>query len=345
MERTETTRDAWADRSPVNDAFWGATPWEERGRGMGARKTVGADARLADPFADALGMLPATVLADHASLPDRLSKVLADLNGRVTSVDVCRSLVSCLPQAPPYLAAALVDVAAAADGSGCGNSYHNPVHSRDVGVIFANLMRLQAMLETGSPVPDAVEFLTGCCAAFGHDIGHDGGDGGPEPFRLERQAADTVGAIMDHHTADLHLIERIYCAILATDVHNGYRALDEAARGFISNDIPKCLHGLEGRKSREIASLLRDADVMQSAGLTPEDHDRQTARLEQERGIPRNSMGVRGADFFLKDLIQGRFLSKAGHLFQPRLDRLLQLNELRARDGQASCGLADVDRS
>ena len=295
-----------------------------------------------DPLDGAIGMMPSSVFGDPGALPLTLSAVLCDLDPAVTSVVVCRAIVANLPYAPDYLCRALVDVGAAADASGLANAYHNPAHSRDVGIIFANLMRLQAFLQQRSEMPDDTDFLIGCCAAFGHDIGHDGHDGGP-PFRLERIAADRVGAILDHHTVDPHLIERVYGAIMSTEVTSGYRALDEAGRGPLSSDVPECLLGLAVRKNREAACLLRDADVMQSAGLTPEDHDRQTARLEEERGIPKHSMGVRGADFFLKDLIRGRFLSEAGRVFQPRLDHLLELNDRRARKGAVANGLAAFD--
>ncbi len=294
-----------------------------------------------DPFHGAIGMLPAAAFRNAATLPDELSALVQGLDDNVTSVDVCRSLAERTPGAPDYFGRALIDVGAAADMSGASNAYHNPAHSRDVGIIFANLMRLQAFLRAGTPLPDTEEFLTGCCAAFGHDIGHDGQDAG-EAFRLEKIAADRVGAIMDHHTVDPHLVERAYCAIMSTEVTNGYRALDEAGRGPLPSDVPGCLHGLASRKNCDAARLLRDADVMQSAGLTPEDHDRQTARLEKERGIPKHSMGVRGADFFLKDLIRGRFLSDAGHVFQPRLDQLVELNALRARAEWPEAGLADM---
>jgi hypothetical protein len=43
-------------------------------------------------------------------------------------------------------------------------------------------------------------------------------------------------------------------------------------------------------------------------------------------------------------LIQGRFVSEAGRLFQPRLDRLLRLNAVRAQEGQGPGGLAAFDR-
>ena len=298
------------------------------------------EASAKDPLDGAIGMLPSTSFRHTESLPDELSALVRALDETVASADVCRSLAAHLPATPEYFANALIDIGVAADASGCENAYHNPAHSRDVGIIFANLMRLQAFLRSGSSLPDSEDLLTGCCAAFGHDVGHDGQDGG-EAFRLEKIAADRVGAIMEHHTVDPHLIERAYCAIMATEVTNGYRALDEAGRGPLPPDIPGCLHGLAGRKNCEVARLLRDADVLQSAGLTPEDHDRQTARLEAERGIPQHSMGARGADFFLKDLIRGRFLSDAGYVFQPRLDSLLSLNALRARSGRHA-GLADL---
>lgn len=309
-------------------------------------RDAGRASSLADPLAGAIGILPVVALADAAALPDALSAMLRRLDDQISSVEACRSILRHLPDVPAGLGESLLDIAAAADRSGLGNAYHNPGHSRDVGIIFVNLMRLQSLLTTGTQAADATDFLTGCCAAFGHDVGHDGTEGGPdaEPFRLEKIAAETVGGIMESHAVDFHLIDRAYCAIMATEVQNGYRALEEAGRGSLPEDAPDCLHGLEGRKNREIACLLRDADVMQSAGLTAEDHDRQTARLERERGIPAHSMGVRGADFFLKDVIKGRFLSAAGHVFQPRLDRLLRLNALRARTKQAQRGLAAFDR-
>ena len=297
---------------------------------------------LPDPLDGAIGMMPSAAFSEPSALALALSSMLCDLDPAVTSVAICEAIVSRLPYAPNYLRRALVDIGAAADTSGLANAYHNPAHSRDVGVIFANLMRLQASLHQRWETPDHTDFLIGCCAAFGHDIGHDGQDGGP-PFRLEQIAADRVGAILDHYSVDPHLIERVYGAIMATEVTNGYRALDEAGRGPLSSDVPDCLLGLAVRKNRDTACLLRDADVMQSAGLTPEDHDRQTARLEEERGIPQHSMGVSGADFFLKDLIRGRFLSDAGRIFQPRLDHLLELNDRRARKGAVANGLAAFD--
>ena len=292
------------------------------------------------------GLLPESALADIGSLPDMLSDVLRRLDTTTTSAQICGSMAKRLGEASPGLRAALVEVAAEADRSGCANAYHDPSHSRDVGVIFANLQRMQIALHPSAYPFDPDLFLSGCCAAFGHDIGHDGKEGG-SPFRLEVIASDIVSAIMTRHQVAAHLIERTRCAILTTDVHRGYRALDDAQHGMFlrASDEPVSLNALEDFETRNMACLLRDSDVMQSAGLTPQDHDRQTARLERERGMPSHAMGVRGADFFLRDLIRGRFLSEAGRTFQPRLDRLLRLNALRARAGRVADGLAAFDRA
>lgn len=298
-------------------------------------------------LADAIGMLPVSAFADHARLPDILSRLLLKLDGKTSSLDVCRSLLASLGSRAGTLGEALLEVAEEADRSGRDNAYHNPVHSRDVGVVFANLARLQSLLATGTDAVDAGAFLAGCCAAFGHDLGHDGSDGGPdgEPFRLERIAADTVGSIMTRHRVLPALVERACAAILVTDVHGGYRALDRARREPASPPQAGTLRALADPAAREMASLLRDADVLQSAGLTPADHDRQTARLEAERGMPSHTMGARGADFFLKDVIRGRFLSDAGEVFQPRLDLLLRLNARRTAEGRGREGLATIDAS
>jgi hypothetical protein len=287
-------------------------------------------------FAGAIGALPHSVLRDPVRLPVALSDVLRRLDDtRVTSSDVCRSIGTHAGASLSSFAKALVEIGEAADASGVRNAYHNPAHSRDVGVVFLNLLRLEALHPRAAEDLSAQDMMIGCCAAFGHDVGHDGiSDSRGQAFRLEALAADIVGDIMRRHAIEPLYVERAQCAILTTEVQQGYGILEAARRGekitTSGSNIPSSLRAITDSATRRLAFLLRDSDVMQSAGLSPADHDRQTRRLEAEQGVPRNTLGAQGADFFLRDMIRGHFLSSAGRVFQPQLDQLLHLNDLRA---------------
>ena len=287
-------------------------------------------------FAGAIGALPQSVLRDSVRLPVELSELLKRLDETgVTSATVCHSIGEQAGASLSSFAKALVEIGEAADASGLTNAYHNPAHSRDVGVVFLNLLRLEALHPRAAEDLSAQDMMIGCCAAFGHDVGHDGvADSGGQAFRLEALAADIVGDIMRRHGIDALYVERAQCAILTTEVQQGYGILEAARRGdkitTLGLNIPSSLRAITDPATRRLAFLLRDSDVMQSAGLSPADHDRQTRRLEAEHGVPRNTLGAQGADFFLRDMIRGHFLSSAGRVFQPQLDQLLHLNDLRA---------------
>jgi hypothetical protein len=319
-------------------------------RRAGEARKAGGRIERDDGFAGLVGALPLSLLEDEARLPDALSLALQDLDAcAVSNVQLCRAIAAKadgIADARP-IANALIEIGEAADRSGLSNAYHNPAHSRDVGAVFLNLARLEFLDERDRNAALRTIVL-GCCAAFGHDIGHDGGDSSGAPFRLERVAAGIVGDILRRNGVPLRLAEMAECAVLTTDVHEGYEILDAALRGApiqLGPEAPAALRLIADPVTRHLAFLLRDADVMQSAGLSPDDHDRQTRRLEAEQGIPRNTLGARGADFFLRDMIRGHFLSEAGHLFQPRLGRLLYLNDLRAAAGRTGGeGLAEVAR-
>ena len=248
------------------------------------------------------------------------------------------------------LGRALFDVCEQAERSGTANAFHNPDHSRDVGVIWFNLALVNNRLaETGvSPcrLTDR-ELLVGACAAFAHDIGHDGaantkvaiGLDGIEhdvrvPFRLETLAANCACNILRSYNADPLELSAVRAMILATDVNDGYHALDVALG--INTQVPAAPNShfaaFSDGKVRMMAAMLRDADVMPSAGLTLRDFDRYSRLIEAELGLAPKSLGPVQAEKFFCGVLRGRFVSRPGQLFQPRLDALMAINRIRLTD-------------
>jgi len=285
-----------------------------------------------------------------------LSKLLDSLrHARQHSQRVCEEIVGLFPDhAESPQARALLMIAREADRSGHGNSYHNPTHSLEVGVIWLTLAMLgQERAEATFGVHFRPgDLLLGCCAAFGHDIHHDGrgneiadrsGVKAYEPFRLERLAADCVGAILQLSQVDEPAIEAVRCAILLTDIVQGYPVLEASLRADFDvaslGRLRQEFAALRRPSVRLMCAILRDADVLQSAGLTARDHDRQTAALEAEKGLAPHTLGAYGAKAFFEQILGGQFLSPGGQAFQRNMDELRALNERRLTDGRCA-GLA-----
>ena len=249
---------------------------------------------------------------------------------------------------------ALDGIAAAADRSGAANAYHNPDHSRAVAVSWLNLALIHNDLaaQGRAAALGAHAFLLGCCAAFGHDLCHDGtsneavtakGARMVVPFRLESIAAAAVlEQFASAGVAGLDA-DAVRCAILCTDVVHGYPHLEAALAGV---DQPAPFSALRDRTCVAIAALLRDADLLQSAGLRPADHDRSTRAVLAERGLAAALSLHQTAEILFGKVLKGRFVSQAGQVFQPNLDRLRALNALRLQSpGHAAADLADLAKS
>lgn len=247
-------------------------------------------------------------------------------------------------------AAALGDIASAADLSGQDNEYHNPAHTRDVVTSWITLAATHRHLHANGRHPRALPddaIPLGLMAAFGHDLLHDGqtnylpGKSRWCRFRLERIAADQVQAIMARHGLAQASIATVRAAILGTDVLDGYSALRNTGpgRGDGAAAQDDGLQALADRQAWLIAVMLRDADIMTSAGLTAAEHDYQSALLGAEQEIDCASPAA--AARFFERTMRGGFFSPAGQMFKPRLTALRALNRLRA-GMSAPCGLAAV---
>jgi hypothetical protein len=282
----------------------------------------------------------------------RLAGQIASLRqSGLSCLDIAREIVDRLDSSElGTLGQALFDVCERADQSGTSNAFHNPDHSRNVGVIWFNLaLANNRLAETGgSPCRLTTrELLVGACAAFAHDIDHDGttntavaiGLDGIErnvrvPFRLETLAANRACDILSSHNADPLELSAVRAMILSTDIDDGYRLLD-AALG-ISEQVPAEPYPHFARLSdprvRLMAAMLRDADIMPSAGLTLRDFDRYSRLIEIERGLAHMSLGPVQAEKFFGDVLHERFVSPPGQLFQSRLDALSAINRIRLAD-------------
>jgi len=245
---------------------------------------------------------------------------------------------------------ALRDVCEQADRSGTSNAFHNPAHSRDVGVIWFNLALANNRLAAIGSSPSSLtsrDLLIGACAAFGHDIGHDGtanvmiavGDDGVErsvrtPFRLETLAADRVCDIMHCRGATASDLSAVRAMILSTDIEGGHRALD-LALGIDPDAPPEPIPhfaSFSDPSVRLMAAILRDADIMPSAGLTLRDCDRYSRLIELELGLAPMSLGPVQTERFFGAILHRRFVSPPGQLFQSRLDALGAINRIRLAD-------------
>jgi hypothetical protein len=295
--------------------------------------------------------------------PDHLAELIVTLNDQSVSCgDVARSMVMQLEASAPSLRGAVVTIADRADQSGKDNAFHNPQHSRDVAVIWLSLALANNRLARANGASHRLtkrELLLGACAAFGHDLAHDGtsnnvpgnGSDGAErgtrvAFRLERLAADCVCEALQTHRADPAEVAAARAAVLTTDIVDGYAVLDAAlSPAGLGDEAAPEFAPLRDPAVALLAVILRDADVLPSAGLTAREYDRNTALLEAELGIPRNSLGPVGTEEFFGRVLRGQFLSPPGKLFQSRLDTLRALNDVRLnREDLRTASLESVDR-
>lgn len=275
-------------------------------------------------------------------------RLLSAVHGRLRAkkigcAEVASYFVKRLAVSEGPTARALDAIAKDADASGVANAYHNPAHSREVAVNWFCLAQLHnAAAADDDKISDDM-MLVGLSAAFGHDLGHDGhGNSDPatgryRPFHLEALAADRVADRMRKEGVSDGLTELARCAILLTDARCGYPILERSlAESPLALDPD--FRPLSDPAGRRLCAMLRDADLMPSAGMTAGDYDARTREMLIEQDLPANASDAASTERFLDGLVGGRFLSAPGKAFQADLDDLRRLNQQR-QPGRAA--LAD----
>ena len=292
-------------------------------------------------------------------LPAALSRLLIDLRDRAVSCEAAARALGQLWRIPEPLLEALCQVGAAADRSGVDLAYHNPAHTRNVAIGWANLAALNNRVAADDPAaltlgPDALAL--GLIAAFGHDLLHDGiGNGGKRngvatdtgaaaqrhAFRLETIAANHVAGILRGCGVAPEQIAAVTAAILTTEPSEGYAALHRAKLGQDLTGGGVFQGGLEAPALFLMASLLRDADMLPSVALTASDHDYQSTLLGAEIGADL-SVHASAAQLYERTLAEC-FQTPAGALFLPQAHALQAVNQLRAAN-QPGLTLAEAAR-
>jgi hypothetical protein len=275
----------------------------------------------------------------------------------VSNVDVVRRALCFIGQCEESSHARMaLDLARQADAMNESNPYHNADHLREVTVSMANLVALNVTRHEGVLL-DRNELTIAIALAVGHDLGHDGAtnnvpaldhagnavtglDGKPVmvnvPFLLEDKAIAAInvaGRRAGVPEADLRWMR---AAILTTDENTGYKILDAvfdphydpALKGELLALRPE-LAALGESKCLRLATMLRDADLLGSAGTSVVENDRETDRLERERGMDAGALRGAGTEYFLGTIARGKFLSPEGRLFQDNIAYLRQLNAAR----------------
>lgn len=231
-----------------------------------------------------------------------------------TCVELCVEFCRALGVMDRNAANALIDIAKIADRSGTDNPFHNPAHSREVTVNWWLLARLHG---TAPPALTRAAMLLGLIAAMGHDLHHDGQGNGVGaahiPFRLESVAAATTEAVLCRHGVPENSRATVTAMILSTDVRNGYPYLEGAGVGD-ARFAP-----LGDEVILLCAQMLRDADLLPSAGTSIAAYRARTAELERESGLTPGAWGGAAGATFFETVVRHRFLSPAARLFAPNL--------------------------
>lgn len=191
-----------------------------------------------------------------------------------------------------------------------GHPYHSVLHHAEVACCAM-------MLATLADVDPRQRGLL-LCAALGHDIGFD--PAAPrQPFHLEAIAADTTDDIMKASNVGAADRSAIRTLILATEP-SARRVLRLLADGNPPGEVPHQIAGLQANASLvELAAILSDADVMPSAGLTPEWSAIECERLSRESG---HEVDATAFARFLDGLVGATFISAPGVLMNPNLGRI-----------------------
>ena len=305
--------------------------------------------------------LPSIIVVDRGPAPE-VGLALAELHQRlarerVSNVAVMHAAFRFFnedEEAP--LAQMTVDLAGQADAMGYHHQYHNAGHLREVTVNMANLAALNATRHAGVLL-DKDDLILALALAVSHDLDHDGATndvpvrdaaGDPivdadgktvmsnVPFLLEDKSIAAIivaGKRAGVSEADLR---RMRAVILITDPNTGYRILDAAlnqhcehgARAQLFSLRPE-LELLNQPATLRLAAMLRDADLLGSCGTSAAENDRETARLERERGLPPGGLHGCGTEYFMGTIARGKFLSPEGQFFQRNLEHLRALNFAR----------------
>lgn len=185
-------------------------------------------------------------------------------------------------------------------GAGTRNAYHNREHTLETLVCAHILAQLDQRQETPLEPEDRLLLLF---AALIHDWHHDGSEENGVFFRLEKRALEAARPYLSHVTPGQLL--RIDLLVRASDLSGPHVFARQAVawQRILSRmnpdeqrptppptpsgmEILATLFQPQHAATAEVAAMLRDADLIPLAGLTPDYAALQTSRLRDEWARP-----------------------------------------------------------
>jgi hypothetical protein len=230
-------------------------------------------------------------------------------------------------------------------GIGLLDGYHNIQHYIEV---LLNTVHLILRNDAGAHdgiVFTAFEKQRLLFAALSHDfhyhrLSDEERRDGPVPFQLEEYAFVEARNYMIRHGVDETSIREVEIMILTTDVGPASKAgsflcaahlhlFEGGPKPEVTPVLERVAVVLAQPRLARMAAILRDADVLSSAGLNWEYLQLQNAKLGAETGASRGSRETRN---FLRFIVHDRFTTEAARFFQPNLEAIKQQAETALAD-------------
>jgi hypothetical protein len=193
-----------------------------------------------------------------------------------------------------------------------GHPYHSVLHHAEVATNAAILAELMAAL--GQPLSLRHRALL-LAAALSHDYLY---QSGRPRFAAESTSAEAMDAIASG--CGVATLDRADLCRLILATEPGFRRVLRGADIQPQDPVPALLRSLHARPElAQVATLLSDADVLSSAGLTLRWKQVQHRRLEQEFG---RAIHASEDLAFLDQIVGPEFVSAGGRYFTPNLKRI-----------------------
>jgi hypothetical protein len=236
----------------------------------------------------------------------------------------------------------------AGQGTGIADGYHNTKHYVHV------LLNVVYLIQRNQHSDNINMWLTMqergklLAAAIGHDFyyelgGNKDSSGMPVPYRLENIAFQKVCEHLPAGEVDANDLNDIRVMIFGTDVspasHAGafvraaHKHLFENAPVPTATDILQPVSIIfDNPRLARMTALLSDADIMASAGYTPEFGDNEAAKLRREWKMTANEQDAAVQKIaFLDNIVGGRFTTPEAAFFKPNMDHIRLVAEAKAR--------------
>jgi hypothetical protein len=247
----------------------------------------------------------------------------------------------------------------AGEGTGIEFGYHNTKHYIQV-LLNATYLALRNQNSSNAGITlTSDEKGKLLFAALAHDFYYEPGgnktsDGKPAPYRLEDISFLKARPYLEEQTVSRQDISDVGVMIYGTDVSPASKAgaFVRAAHAYhfengtmptVTEVLERVRPVLQNPRLARMAAMLGDADILSSAGFTPDFGDKETVKLRQEWGktITTRLDGAEHTIGFLTNIVQNRFTTPEATFFQPNLEEIRETAQ--AAKSRASLVFAEIE--